>query len=152
MFFETIGHRMPEKIMGHPDLPGKFTIDWNAAERRFISGDVIHKRALQEQSVQKSDDHHALELPAFDQFVGFGGDLPGVIITGVRDDQGPDIRGGNTLGRGQEVPDLFSEKFRFSGIELPAHRRPADYVLSLHGLPLGSKSEFILHPKKAGET
>jgi len=89
------------------ELGGERPVHGDLAQRGGVGSAVVHGRETERFVVRRRDDHHAVELAAFEQGIGVGGHLAGVLVTGVRRDQGHDVGDRSGRGLGQETIHHF---------------------------------------------
>jgi len=68
-------------------LGGERPVHRDLAQRCRVGSAVEHRRETESFVMRWRDDHHAVELTAFEQGIGVRGHLPGVLVAGVGRDQ-----------------------------------------------------------------
>ena len=95
------------------ELGGERPVHGDLAQRRGVGSAVVHRGETESLVVRRRDDHHAVELPAFEQGIGVGGHLAGVLVAGVRRDQRHHAGERRRRGLGQETVHHFR---KFGGV------------------------------------
>jgi len=111
----------------------------HGSKRRFVGIDIIHPNTAKKEVMQKSYDHNAIECPPFDHLVRLGGNLTGIIVPCMRNDQGVNIRIRFRGSSGKKVFDLVFQDMRLVRIELPAYKRLTNLPLFLHRQPFSGR-------------
>jgi len=94
-------------------LGGERPVHRDLAQRGRVGCAIVDRREAERLVVRRRDDHHPVELSAFEQGVGVGGHLPGVLVAGVRRDQGHDAGERRWRGLRQEAIHHFR---KFGGV------------------------------------
>ena len=82
---------------------GERPVHGDLAQGRGVGGAIVHRREAERLVVRRGDDHYPVELTAFEQGIGVGGHLSGILIAGVRRDQGHYAGERRRRGLGQET-------------------------------------------------
>ena len=95
------------------ELGGERPVHGDLAQRRGVGSAVVHRGETESFVVRRRDDHHAVELPAFEQGIGVRGHLAGVLVAGVGRDQRHHVGERRRRGLGQETVHHFR---KFGGV------------------------------------